>query len=207
MPHDLLITGFGAFPGVKINPSARLANALGQDRRWARLGLKVRTQVLEVGYAVVRETFEIEAQNAPRAVLMFGVAARSKRVRIEMRAINRVSRTARDASRALPADGMLETGAGTFRPGRCEISGVLKAIRSGGVVAKRSHSAGRYVCNAAYWSALGAMPSATRVLFVHIPMLPRGSLKSAGTQPAFPRLFKGAKALALRMILSARLNS
>lgn len=229
--HDLLITGFGPFPGVRRNPSARLVQALAADRAFARLGLRVKTRILTVGYGIVAEALADEARYQPRAVLMFGVAARSKRVRIELKAINRVSLNAKDAMRTLPGDARLERCEAVFRRTRAPVSAALRAMREAGVGVEYSRSAGRYVCNAAYWRALGAMPPDTLVLFVHIPLLEHVAQKwppvlrnnmrqnkenelalmKPGTRkrdprPDFQALLNGAKRVALAMMKAARLT-
>lgn len=189
MRKDLMITGFGAFPGMRINPSARLVAALLRDRRWGLHGLRVEGKVLRVGYGIVAQSLQKLAKNPPRALLMFGVAGRARQVRIELRAVKQVSRQATDSTRALPTDGRLERTADVTRAIRARALPLRLAMRKAGVRARLSRSAGRYVCNAAYWHALGAMPASTAIVFVHIPMLrPSGTRKSdkrPGHSPPF----------------------
>lgn len=203
---DLLVTGFGPFPRVKINPAGRLAEKVAGDGRWARLGWRVCAEVLHVGYASVAERLQQIAQAPPRALLMFGVAARSKAVRIELRARNRVSRQARDQSRALPGDNRLQPGAASFRQGRAAFRPALLAMRAAGVPTRLSRDAGAYVCNAAYWQALRHLPRETRVLFVHIPMPMKPGTRKRDSRPDFAAMLTGARGLALGFARAPRLT-
>jgi pyroglutamyl-peptidase len=203
---DLLITGFGPFPRVKVNPSGRLAERLARDRRWARLGLQVKGETFGVGYASVATRLADIAAAPPRALLMFGVAARSREMRIEMRALNRVSRTAEDQAKRLASSGWLEAGAPASRRARAPVRPLLHALGAAGAPARLSRSAGTYVCNAAYWHALRLMPKATRVLFVHIPMPMRPGTRKRDSRPEFALIQAGARALALALAVGSRLS-
>lgn len=179
-----LITGFGPFPGVPRNPSGVLAARLAASRQWARLGWDVRHRFLPTGYAIARGIIREEARvmPAPAFVVMLGVAARAKWLRVESLARNRVSVTHRDATRARPGSACLAPGAEAIRRGRHPGSPLLAALRAGGVPARLSRDCGRYVCNASYWAMLEAMPPTTQVVFVHIPM-PRPAARKRDSRP------------------------
>ncbi len=93
-----LITGFGPFPGVPRNPSGLLATRIARDPRWRRLGWRIKGRAFPTDYARVAAEIADLAEKPPRFVLMLGVAARSKALRVEMVARNRSSLTARDVS-------------------------------------------------------------------------------------------------------------
>lgn len=165
-----LITGFGPFPGVPRNPSGLLATRIARDPRWRRLGWRIKGRAFPTDYARVAAEIADLAEKPPRFVLMLGVAARSKALRVEMVARNRSSLTARDVSGWRVKRRALEAGAAASRPGRHAGPALVQALRDGGVKAGISRDAGRYVCNASYWWMLGAMQRSTRVVFVHIPL-------------------------------------
>ena len=50
-PLRLLVTGFGPYPRVRVNPTGVIARRLGASKRLARLGLRVTCAVLETSYA------------------------------------------------------------------------------------------------------------------------------------------------------------
>lgn len=187
---DLLITGFGPFPRVACNPSGVLAQALG-----ARLGAA--SHVFETAYASVERDIPRLAALKPRMVLMLGVAPRARRLRVELRAINRRAIGAKDARAALPKTPVITPGAPAFCAGRHKGDVLVQRLRSAGVATRISRDAGRYLCNFAYWRMLEVLPAA-KVVFVHIP-LPRTG-KRGDTRPSLMRML-----IALRAVLRGRL--
>ena len=97
---DLLVTGFGPFPHVRVNPTAALARAVAD--RLARAGMDARALVLETSYSgglpALRRHLD---ETRPRAVLMLGLAARARFVRVELFARGRSSRLHADARLSL----------------------------------------------------------------------------------------------------------
>lgn len=202
MRPDLLITGFGAFPGVAENPSQRLAMALAHLPVWKRLGWRIEAGVLPVGYGPMEKGLAPLLNPAPHAVLMFGIAARAKVVRVEMLARNRASRTQRDASGTLPKTSALDDGPAIL-PGRAPMKPLKSSLIQSGLPARLSRNAGPYLCNAGYRFALRNLPERTRVVFIHIP---RVKTRRDGRGLAFAPLLKGAESLARRLVLAARLS-
>jgi pyroglutamyl-peptidase len=200
MKKHLLITGFGPFPGVKINPSARLAEALAALPCWRWLGWKVRAAVLPVGYGPMEKALQPLLEKRPRAVLMFGIAARRKAISIERLARNRASRTQRDQSGKLPKSSALDSGPPILK-GRAPMRVLREAMRRRGLPAKLSRDAGPYLCNAAYRLALRETPAGVPVVFVHIPRVKRmGDARGL----AFAPLLRGSAEVARRIVLAAR---
>jgi pyroglutamyl-peptidase len=166
---DLLVTGFGPFPGVMRNPTAALAPMVAG--RLKASGVDARALVLPTSYArglplLARELERLK----PRAVLMLGLAAKSRFIRIEAFARIDASPTSPDAGGAMP-----QRVAGSAMPlaSTAALEPALAAMRKAGLRARLSPSAGRYLCNASYAVVLAAMPREAPVLFVHIPW-PRG---------------------------------
>lgn len=199
-PH-LLITGFGPFPGVSVNPSARLVEALAREPGWQRLGWKVRNAILPVSYGPTEAALAPLLEKRPRAILMFGVAAKRKAVSIEIVARNRASRTARDASGRLPKLASLDSGPAIIR-GRGPMLRLRDVLRDAGNPVRLSQNAGPYLCNAAYRCALRGTPAQTPVVFVHIPRVKRmGDPRGIAFRP----LLAGSAAVARRLVLASRL--
>jgi pyroglutamyl-peptidase len=200
------ITGFGPFPGVRHNPSESLARRLAQAHIWRRLGWKMHHRVFSTRYSEVAEAIAAEsrANVVPAFVLMLGVAARAKELRVELRARNRVSMTLRDAGHTRPGKACLEPGAKAVRPGRHPGAPLVKVLRRGGVKARLSRDAGHYVCNAAYWQMLGAMTHKTNVVFVYIPMPAAIGSKKRDARPSMAQMEHALTALILTMIHLAR---
>jgi pyroglutamyl-peptidase len=133
--------------------------------------------VFRTSYAAVeRELPELIARHRPDAILMFGLAARTRHLRIETRARNAVSLVFADAERRKPAARVLTVYGPTFLPARAPCASLLQAAHAAGVPAALSHDAGRYLCNALFWRALeaAARHGGPRVAaFVHVPRLRR----------------------------------
>lgn len=170
----VLVTGFEPFPGVPRNPSARLARSLAADARLRRLGIDATALVLPTTYDAIAREF-LPALGAPglRLVLMLGVAARRRALCIETRAINRASRLMPDASGHAGARLALEPGGPPARS--CPLAAIPLLRRLRGVPARLSRDAGRYLCNAAWFAALGHRPGPRRdasplAIFVHVPL-------------------------------------
>ncbi len=198
-PH-LLITGFGPFPGVSVNPSARLVEALAREPGWQRLGWKVRHAILPVSYGPTEAALAPLLEKRPRAILMFGVAAKRKAVSIEIVARNRASRTARDASGRLPKLASLDHGPPILK-GRAPMLRLRDVLRDAGNPVRLSQNAGPYLCNAAYRCALRST-TRTPVVFVHIPRVKRmGDPRGIAFRP----LLAGSADVARRLVLASRL--
>lgn len=193
-PVDLLITGFGPFPGMPRNPSAVLARRLGRSSRLRlAVGHGLRVRVLDTTYAAIETQLAPALAEGPCAVLMLGVASRAKRIRVEMQACNRASRFLPDASGRPSARLTLDPGGPAARHGGVAAR-ALAILRRHGLAAARSRDAGRYLCNASYFRALG---EPYPVLFVHIPPVPSAKRPRDRARPPRGRLDVTAQAAAL----------
>ena len=207
----ILITGFGRFPGSPVNPSGPVATRLARRRRPALAGTRRIAHVFATRYDTVeRELRELIAREKPDVVMMFGVHGRSREVRIEERARNRIALLP-DAGRRRPAMQQIAHGSSVIR-NALPLSRLLAAARTTGVPAVRSHNAGSYLCNYAYWQGLTAArePGGPQlVIFVHIP--PVGVPKPAGRPgprkrrpPGIPALVRAGEAILQSLMSEAR---
>jgi pyroglutamyl-peptidase len=173
MPR-LLITGFGPFPRVPRNPSERVARAVAANPRWRLLGWQVDLRILDTRYSALdAQLLPALRECDPDAVLLLGVAPRRDAITPERQARNRVSRLFPDAGGRL-GDASLRLDRDdprAIRRTRAPITAMVRVMRRRGLRAKISRDAGRYLCNAAYFTALRACGPArqARVAFVHIP--------------------------------------
>lgn len=197
-PH-LLITGFGPFPGVPVNPSALIARRLVALPRLRRTIGNPRILILRTAYDAIPEMLAPALAARPAAILMLGVAGRAERVRVEGRAVNRASRLFPDASGRVSARPSLDEAGPAQR--RSAVAGpALLRLRGRGIAADPSRDAGRYLCNASYFAALaGAVP----VLFLHVPPFTRAELRGGGG-PRTARLVEAIADVAHLLMLRAR---
>src|SRR5216683_6925574 len=132
--RTILITGFGRFPGSPVNPSGVVAARLAKRRRPALAGTRRVAHVFATRYdAVDRELSALLAREKPDIVVMFGVATRSHRVRVEQRARNRIALLP-DAGGYRPATRAIAPNRDAMR-NSLPIARLVKAARTAGVAA------------------------------------------------------------------------
>ena len=168
---NVLVTGFGAFPGVAHNPSGELARAIdGADLD----GVKVVGRVLDVSYSRgPREALDLARSLEAAIVIGTGVASTRRQVDVERRAV-------RAASGPADVDGRKRSGLRGPPSVEATIDVGRLALALGANV---SDDAGRYVCNA--WLYRVTRGCTAPVGFVHVP--------PAGLDPAL--LLAGLRAL------------
>lgn len=176
---DILVTGFGPFPHVRVNPTTTLAKAIA--KRLAASGLDAQALILETSYAgglpVLRAHL---AATQPRAVLMLGLAARARFVRVELFARGHASLLHPDVSGRAPEREAARTPARPMLT-TANPQAALAALRRQRLRSRLSPSAGRYLCDASYAGALAATKdSGVPVIFIHVPWL----RPAAGSQPS-----------------------
>jgi pyroglutamyl-peptidase len=176
MALTILLTGFGTFPGAPYNPTAELVAALARRRHPAFAGVRRVAHVFPTSYhAVDSELPALLARERPDVLVMFGLALRSKSLRIETRAQNALSRIVPDAGGHLPSVAMIVPNGPAALTLRAPAQRLLAAARATGIPARLSRDAGRYLCNYLCWrageAAAKAQPgSGPRIVtFVHVP--------------------------------------
>jgi pyroglutamyl-peptidase len=170
----VLITGFGPFPGVRSNPTGRLALALAAVRRPGLENVVRIAHVFQTSYAAVERALPaLLAEVRPDVILLFGLATRSPYVRIETRALNRRSALFADVRGCHPRDGAITPRAPIAVRGNAPHQRLAVAVQRAGVPVRLSHNAGAYLCNYVYWRALELTAGKPLVQFVHVPPVGR----------------------------------
>lgn len=170
----LLICAFGPFPGVPVNPSQQAVRDLLRVTRPALAGLDVRVEILPTRWDALARLGAVLDDVSPDGVLLFGVAARRRRVSIETRAVN-AARPLPDAEGRHPPGRRLRADAPDTLSTTADPARLLQALRAFGVPAGASRDAGRYLCNASFLDALAwerkgrGFPARAPILFVHLP--------------------------------------
>jgi pyroglutamyl-peptidase len=209
MPLTVLLTGFGPFPGAPFNPTTALPARLAARRRPAFAEVKRIAHVFQTSYAAVeRELPALLARTRPDVVLLFGVATRSKYLRIETRARNARSPLFPDAAGNRHTAATIDLGGPVARTGRASHRVLLAAIRAQRLPVRLSHSAGRYLCNFAYWHALAAarVSGAPLVQFIHVPTVRRGPMRPAPDRRRLTPddLMRAGEAILMALVVAAR---
>jgi pyroglutamyl-peptidase len=172
----ILVTGFGTFPGAPYNPTPELVQRLCHLRRPALADVELTPHIFNVSYSTVdRELPLLLAEHQPDALLMFGLAQRTRHLRIETRARNAVTQLWPDAAqtrvrkRAIAGD----SNALTFGP---HTSRLMLAARATGIDARLSRDAGSYLCNYLSWRGIEATcrdDGPLLAAFIHVPLVAR----------------------------------
>lgn len=199
-PLRIAVAGFGPFPGVPRNPSAEIVRAIARSPRIRATGALLDTAVFPTAYGAAKHELEKLLAHAPDAILLFGVAARTKHIRVETLARNRASLFYPDSARFVPAERKLvPDGAPRLRV-RGPAARLRAAIRETSAKAEFSNNAGSYLCNAVFYQALAATTArqpAPLTFFIHVPAPAAG--RGKGSLAALIR----AGEAALRAAISA----
>ena len=174
----ILITSFGPFPGAPFNPTGPLVARLARLRRPALAGVRIVTHIFPTSYAAVdRELPALLGKYRPDALLMFGLASRTRHLRVETRARNALSRS--------PDVGGVAARAFVIAPGRARslmlpvpARELLAAARGAHVPAALSREAGNYLCNYLCWRSAetARKDNGPRLAaFIHVPDIWRGA--------------------------------
>jgi pyroglutamyl-peptidase len=208
VPLTVLLTGFGPFHGAPFNPATALPTRLAARRRPSFAEVRRIAHVFRTSYAAVdKELPALLARTRPDVVLLFGVATRSKYLRVELRARNSRSPLFPDVDGRRPSVGMIATGEPSVRVGRAPQQTLLAAVRAQRLPVRLSHSAGRYLCNFAYWHALATTPGGRLPLvqFIHVPTVRRGPMRPGAHRRLTPAdLARAGEAVLTALIVAAR---
>jgi pyroglutamyl-peptidase len=137
------------------------------------------------------------ARVRPEIMVMFGVAPRSRHLRIETRACNVLAPATPDATGIRPAATVIAPDGPAQTPLRAPVQRLLAAARSAGVPAALSHDAGNYLCNYLCWRMNEPMSSPPRLAaFVHIPAV------RPPPAPRFDDMLRAGEAI-LRAVVAA----
>ncbi len=164
---EVLITGFGPFPGVAWNPTAWLVQTLARTHARPLTGA-----VLPVSWQSAWAALDPLLESArPRQVILFGVSREARGFCLEQRAFNVRSEHA-DAEGATPENQRLLDSPAENLDATLPLAPIASAVAAADIPVTLSSDPGRYLCNAMLFHALHwAQGTSTRVGFIHIPHL------------------------------------
>jgi pyroglutamyl-peptidase len=168
----VLLTGFGAFPGVGTNATETLVPQLATAARERFADHEIVDAVLPVDWQRAPALLQsLLKSHAPRLALHFGVSKRASDFRLERLGKN-VCEPRQDAGGAMPAGiAVVDAGADTLAA-TLPIDRIVARLKHIGVPCCTSDDAGAYLCNALLYHSLaaaGVRASAHIAGFVHIP--------------------------------------
>lgn len=220
MTARILLTGFVPFGSHGVNASEHVVRALASH---PPAGVELETLVLPVvfGEAFERVRERLDRDPALHAVVLTGMAARTKRVRLERVALNLAdAESFTDARRPVPrpdnkgnapVDALIAPGGPVARTATADVKRLGRDLLAQGLPVELSLCAGSYVCNDLFYRTLDHLHGRAeqpRCLFVHLPKLPRRvPVKLCGLELPLTRrkeeaLALGAQARTMRALLS-----
>ena len=176
-PIRILVTGFGAFPGIRSNPSEQLLRWIGERRRRLPAHIALETALIPATWeATQRFASEQLARFDPHIALHFGVHKSCAGFRIETVARNCACAHA-DAHGKRHRPGELIHGAPRALRATLGADKLAARLRARRHCATTSPSAGRYLCNMLFYLSLHQSASKARTRqtgFIHIPPIRSG---------------------------------
>jgi len=167
---DIVVTGFGRFPGVTDNPSHALIDALRETPDL--LPGDAACRLIEVSYAAVPPALDAILADPPAALVMTGFSRRATGLRLETRAHDHRSPEHEDAFGLRPQAG--EAIRHYMEQVRADLPAISGTVARSGIDCVLSDDAGAYVCNQTYHTALSRIAARdlpTLAVFVHIPAI------------------------------------
>lgn len=170
MMKKLLITGFDPFGGETVNPSWEAVRLLPE-----RIGeydltkLQIPTEFSRASEAVLMAAEALQ----PDAILCVGQAGGRAGITPEVVGINLREARIPDNGGAQPVNEPVAAAGPAAYFATLPVREMVEALRSAGIPASLSYSAGAFVCNDVLYSVLHRY-SGTRTMagFVHVPFLP-----------------------------------
>jgi pyroglutamyl-peptidase len=186
MPEPtVLLTGFAPFGGETINPSWEVARALDGERV---AGHRVAARELPCCFGEAADVLRAHLNTLqPRAVLALGQAAGRCDFSIERVAINVDDARIPDNAGGQPIDTPVAAEGPAAYFATWPIKAMVAGLRSAGLPASVSNSAGTFVCNHVFYALMHGLrdqPS-VRAGFMHLPLLPEQAARAPG-QPSLP---------------------
>jgi pyroglutamyl-peptidase len=205
----VLITGFGPFPGAPFNPTEALVRRLAARRRPALAEVARHAHVFQTSYtAIDRELPGLIKQHAPEVLLMFGLAARTPYLRIEMQARNTVSVLVPDAGGRMLRARSIRAGEPTAAIGSAPFHRLLNAACGARVPVRLSRNAGTYLCNYVYWRGIEANEqngTPRIVVFVHVPNIARAArTRGSSRRLTLDDLVRAGEAILVALVSAGR---
>jgi pyroglutamyl-peptidase len=174
LPVKVLVTGFGPFPGVPVNPSGLLMEWLKDSHARTCRHLELKVAIVPTSWdAVDRFVSGPLAEFDPDIALHFGVSSRARGFQLEQTARNSASRSA-DCEGKIFGRPCIIRGAPERRRSTFDARQLARKLQARGLSASVSRDAGRYLCNMLLYHSLQQAHgrSHTRQTgFVHIPPL------------------------------------
>src|SRR5579883_3006225 len=173
MTDTALLTGFEAYGGRSLNPSAQLAAALDGAEIG---GLRVVGRTSPVSIAGLSERIDAWLDDLrPALVIALGLWPGEPMIRLERYAVNLADFEIADNSGTRLSDASVPAGDATALASTLPLRAIEHALLADGIPARLSNTAGTYLCNATLYGLLRAIRKRGLDVpcgFIHLPYLP-----------------------------------
>lgn len=204
--YRVVLTAFDAFGGESLNAAEEALRKLpGSIRTAGGSEIHIEKAILPTSFArsaALLERLLSEQENVPDAVLCLGQAAGRNSISLERIAINLDDARIPDNDGDQPEERPIKEGGPAAYFAKLPLKKLLQALRSEGIPAILSNTAGTYVCNHLMYTLLHLLNSRAELAgtsggFIHLPLLPE---QCCGNRPA-PSMPAELTAHALEIIL------
>jgi pyroglutamyl-peptidase len=191
----ILLTGFGPFPGVRVNASSILVSALAPIAARAFPGFCVEHHELATEWAAgTARLVDLVQTVRPLVALHFGVSHKAAGFVIETRSYNQRSAVV-DNCGVKPEPACLAAGAPETLFATLPAGLIASRLRSRGLPVEISRDAGRYLCNAALFHSLELARQDRWPMrasgFIHLPHQLHARDHLRGSQLTLPQAIEG----------------
>jgi pyroglutamyl-peptidase len=202
--HTVLLTGFEAFGGQRINPSQLVASALEGE---IISGFLVKSATLPCAFAdAFAELAEGLESLQPALVICVGQASGRSAINLERIAINLDHASMPDNRGARPENQPIRIEGPAAYWSSLPVPAIASALGEAGIAAALSQSAGSFVCNHVFYRLMETLAHrpAVRGGFIHIPLLPE-QVREIPRQPPLPSMPLATMVEALRIAIRTSL--
>lgn len=160
-----LVTGFGPFDVFSFNPSEKIAEHLSK-----RNNVDHRILPVEYGSSSADLLKHLEEFD-PDVVLSFGLNGTIGHIAVEEIAVNLRASEVADNSGKIKDDEMISNDGPLALRSLLPVGKIVDVLRNSSIPARRSYSAGVYICNEVFYTSLEwAVENRRLAGFIHVPM-------------------------------------
>lgn len=175
----ILITGFDAFGGEKINPASLILDKLGDEID----GNKIEKLIIPTAFFKVADLIERKIVDLrPDIVISIGQAGGRSDITVERVAINIADASIADNDGKKPIDEKIRWDGENAYFSTLPIKSLVENLRKNNIPASVSNSAGTFVCNFVMYNDLYFASKYKNISagFIHVPYLPAQVIDKKG---------------------------
>lgn len=183
MKKKILISGFEAFGGQKINPTALLIEALKNNEISTPAHFDIHPLLLPVTFGESFQKLQEKMQELkPEMIICLGQAGGRAHIELERVAINCLDADIPDNSGFQPRDEKITSHGESAYFSTLPLRKFEAALKHAQIPVKISNSAGTYVCNYLFYQLMQEVRGTQiEAGFIHVPYLPEQAKKGEPT--------------------------